>query len=57
MIDVRNFIQILYDTSSYMTEFYGKYNMGPAKTRRSTRTAFASELGAQGPLKALVSYY
>ena len=57
MINVHNFIQILYDTSSYMTEYYGKYNMGPAKTRRSTRTAFASELGAQGPLKALVSYY
>ena len=31
--------------------------MDPAKTCRSTRTAFASELGVQGPLGALVSYY
>ena len=30
---------------------------GLAKTFRSARTAFASELGAQGPLVVLVSYY
>ena len=30
---------------------------GPAKTCRSAKTALASELEAQGPLGALVSYY
>ena len=32
------------------------YSMGPAKTSE-LGAAFANELGAQGPLGALVSYY
>ena len=35
----------------------GSVYSGIAKTCRSTRTAFASELGAQKPLMALESYY
>ena len=34
-----------------------KYKNGIAKTCRSTRTAVASELGAQGQLGAQVIYY
>ena len=37
--------------------FLMRFLRGSAKTCRSTRTAFASELEAEGPLGAQVSYY
>ena len=47
---------VSYMISLYWYQYVPSNYRGPAKTCRSTSTAFASELGAQGSLGVQVSY-